>query len=273
MYPASYGSDLINSYVCITQIVGMVENKNEIANWVYEPTSPLTFQSLLYVIDGEALIYMNEKEYRIKKNMVVFRRKGDTYRSRGLKKNFWYIEVAFDTPVHFDLRYPSQRVYKVTRPSLFYDLFRAMQTVWNQRTFGYQIKATSILMNIFYQLLPEYFSDKEPSKGYNTIKASIEYMNQNYFNSDLTIENIAKQSNLTSSRFRSLFKEIYGISPLQHINATRIEKAKSLLQISNHTVARIASEVGFPDAHHFSKLFKKMVGISPKEYREENTVQ
>ncbi len=273
MHTPTYGSNLINSYVCITQIIGMVENNNPTADWIYEAPGPLTFQGLLYVIDGEALLYINNKEYRVKKNMVIFRKAGELYRSRGLKKNFHYIEVAFDMPRNFEERYPFQHVYEVTRPNLFYDLFRNLQAVWNQRTFGYQIKATSILTNILFQLIQEYFSDKEPAKGYNTIKHSIEYMNQNYFSSNLNIELLAAQSNLTSSRFRSLFKEIYGVSPLQHINTTRIERAKSLLQITNHPVSHIASEVGFPDAHHFSKLFKKAVGVNPKQYREENAIK
>lgn len=271
MNKSSYNPHLINSDLCITQIIGMVQNYNPTADWTYEMSVPQYYSSLLYVIEGSALFYMNEKKYQPSKGMVVFRKQGDSFHSRGLQKPFHYIEVVFDIENNLNDCYESQYLYQVARPDFFYGLFLELQNVWNNRIPAYQIKAKSLLLNIFYHLITDNVLDKEKSKYYKIIEKSISYMQKNYFNAFLNIELISKQSDITSSHFRNLFKKIYGVSPLHYITVIRIEKAKNLLTLTNKSVKSIASQVGINDIYHFSKLFKKMTGLSPSHYRNLNS--
>lgn len=271
MNKSSYNPHLINSDLCITQIIGMVQNYNPTADWTYEMSVPQYYSSLLYVIEGSALFYMNEKKYQPSKGMVVFRKQGDSFHSRGLQKPFHYIEVVFDIENNLNDCYEFQYLYQVARPDFFYGLFLELQNVWNNRIPAYQIKAKSLLLNIFYHLITDNVLDKEKSKYYKIIEKSISYMQKNYFNAFLNIELISKQSDITSSHFRNLFKKIYGVSPLHYITVIRIEKAKNLLTLTNKSVKSIASQVGINDIYHFSKLFKKMTGLSPSHYRNLNS--
>ena len=271
MNKSSYNPHLINSDLCITQIIGMVQNYNPTADWTYEMSVPQYYSSLLYVIEGSALFYMNEKKYQPSKGMVVFRKQGDSFHSRGLQKPFHYIEVVFDIENNLNDCYEFQYLYQVARPDFFYGLFLELQNVWNTRIPAYQIKAKSLLLNIFYHLITDNVLDKEKSKYYKIIEKSISYMQKNYFNAFLNIELISKQSDITSSHFRNLFKKIYGVSPLHYITVIRIEKAKNLLTLTNKSVKSIASQVGINDIYHFSKLFKKMTGLSPSHYRNLNS--
>ena len=66
-----------------------------------------------------------------------------------------------------------------------------------------------------------------------------------------------------------IFREDMGTTPHTYINATRIRKAKLLLATSNMTADRVAYECGFADYAHFYRMFRKEVGCSPKEYRQE----
>lgn len=66
---------------------------------------------------------------------------------------------------------------------------------------------------------------------------------------------------------RKRFTKLTGISPNQYRQDRRIEKACSLLTTSGHNMDAIAQELGFCDAFHFSKTFKKMIGQSPSDFR------
>jgi two-component system response regulator YesN len=65
-----------------------------------------------------------------------------------------------------------------------------------------------------------------------------------------------------------MFKKELGKNFVDYLNEIRIEKAKELLKDVQYKAYEIAEMVGIPDAHYFSKLFKKYVGVTPTEYRE-----
>ena len=66
----------------------------------------------------------------------------------------------------------------------------------------------------------------------------------------------------------ALFSQETGQTILQYTNRLRITKAKELLHFTNDSVSEIAAEVGIEDLYYFSRLFKKLVGMSPSEYRK-----
>jgi len=85
--------------------------------------------------------------------------------------------------------------------------------------------------------------------------------------SNLSIDELAKLSNLSLSSFKREFKKEFNDSPKNYIISKKIEKAKELLQVSEMHINEIAYEVGFNDPLYFTRLFKKRVGTSPSAYR------
>ena len=83
-----------------------------------------------------------------------------------------------------------------------------------------------------------------------------------------TLAEMAKRCGYSESRFSELYKSAYGISPMADLLNIRLENSKFLLLYSARTVSEIAFEVGFSNVFYFSSFFKKHVGVSPKEYRE-----
>lgn len=57
---------------------------------------------------------------------------------------------------------------------------------------------------------------------------------------------------------------------IEYLTDVRMEKAKELLRNSSKSIKEICLEVGYADSSYFSRIFKKNVGVSPKEYKEEN---
>lgn len=77
----------------------------------------------------------------------------------------------------------------------------------------------------------------------------------------------AQSQGITPTYFRSIFKSIVNMSPIDYLNHVRIAKALELLQVTNLSISEIASQVGIYDANYFSRLFKKVTGYPPRYFK------
>ncbi len=98
-----------------------------------------------------------------------------------------------------------------------------------------------------------------------------QYIRQNYAKK-LTLDDIAKRVYLNPVYFSVLFKREVGMSFINYVNDVRMEEAKKLLGQHSLSLYEIACSVGISDISYFSKVFKRSVGITPKEYRNKLTV-
>ncbi len=90
---------------------------------------------------------------------------------------------------------------------------------------------------------------------------------QEHFIEELSLERLAAAVHTSTFYFCKLFKKATGINFNQYVARTRAEKAKNLLLNLNLRISEIAYEVGFQSLTHFNRMFKKIVGQSPTEYR------
>ena len=107
--------------------------------------------------------------------------------------------------------------------------------------------------------------DKECKIDYQKSRLSkaIEYIYQNYNDTDLSVEKIAKKLNLSPYYFVRSFNSRFGITPHRFIISLRVEKAKQMILKSDFSLALIARICGFSDQSHMIKIFKKIVGYKP----------
>ncbi len=84
---------------------------------------------------------------------------------------------------------------------------------------------------------------------------------------ELSLGEVAKAVNTSSFYFCKLFKKVTGLNFTHYVSRVRVEKAKNLLLNPNLRVSEIAFEVGFQSLTHFNRVFKKIIGQSPTEYR------
>lgn len=107
---------------------------------------------------------------------------------------------------------------------------------------------------------------------YSTKSVQLKKIVDLHLYSNLSIEDLAKLSNLSLSSFKRQFKKEFNDSPNNYIITKKLDKAKELLNIPDIPISEIAYEIGFNDPLYFTRLFKKKVGTSPTTYRTENTL-
>lgn len=100
------------------------------------------------------------------------------------------------------------------------------------------------------------------------VQEAIELIHQN-FSEDLNLKDIAEQLHLSAVYLGQKFKKEVGKNFAQYLNEYRIEKAQILLMSTSLPVNEIAIEIGYGNTGYFYKNFKRLCGISPKEYRQQ----
>ena len=98
------------------------------------------------------------------------------------------------------------------------------------------------------------------------IKRAKEYIEEHH-TEEVSLARAAKAVNMSTFYFCKMFKKVTGINFTDYLSRVRIEKAKNLLLNPNLRVSEIAFEVGFQSLTHFNRVFKKLLGQSPTEYR------
>lgn len=101
------------------------------------------------------------------------------------------------------------------------------------------------------------------------IKEAIHYIEQNFQN-NITIEDIASVCGINRSYFGKIFHKSVGKSPQEFLINYRMVKATELLKLTSLSIADISSAVGYENQLHFSRAFKSIYGVSPRNWRNQN---
>ena len=96
---------------------------------------------------------------------------------------------------------------------------------------------------------------------------AIDFLNKN-LNNILTLQQIAASVNLSPSHFSYIFKKKTGFTPIEYFNHLKVQQACQYLLFTGMRIKEISLELGIEDPYYFSRLFTKVMGLSPADYRE-----
>lgn len=100
-------------------------------------------------------------------------------------------------------------------------------------------------------------------------REAINYIEQHYAE-NITVEELARTCQLDRSYFGKVFKSAVGQPPQEFLLRYRMEKAAEALVITSEAIADISVSVGYANSLHFSRAFKSVYGVSPREFRQKN---
>jgi two-component system, response regulator YesN len=173
--------------------------------------------------------------------------------------------------------YPTLPIIIVTQLKMF----ELAQEAINAGFASYLLKplTKSELIDTFDRVLPPGLGT-EVTNGLNTgnrlfssnlgnpIDSAIQFIQMNYGEA-LTLKEISNQVYLSTSYFSKLFKEETGMTFVEYLSFVRVQKAKGMLRLSSLPIDIIANHTGFSNQSYFSTAFKKVVGKTPSEYKEQ----
>jgi len=123
----------------------------------------------------------------------------------------------------------------------------------------------STALNEFIELV---YSSQDARKV-SQIRPAINYIDANY-NKPITLPDVAKASHLSISRLAHIFKEQMGITIIDYLTSVRIERAKQLLLATDQNCTEICFEVGYNNQSYFTRTFKGLVGMTPRQFKDRN---
>ncbi|WP_432737520.1 helix-turn-helix transcriptional regulator [Maridesulfovibrio sp. FT414] len=103
----------------------------------------------------------------------------------------------------------------------------------------------------------------------NEIRSDLSSLMEEYFNKNISIEDIAELSGRSLSSFKREFSRTYSTTPARWIRERRLSWAAQLIRNSRKNITEISFESGYDSLSHFSSLFRKRYGMTPSEYRSE----
>ncbi|MGI5976634.1 MAG: PocR ligand-binding domain-containing protein [Candidatus Limivicinus sp.] len=121
-----------------------------------------------------------------------------------------------------------------------------------------------LMQKVLESFMEMMFNEKD--KGNPYIRKALRYMSDNY-SEHLELNQVADYVNLSPSYFSSLFRSTVGMSFSEQLCRIRVEESKKLLLLNKYSLADIAAAMGFPDQSYYSKVFKRIVGITPSKFR------
>ncbi|MDF2882622.1 MAG: btr 2 [Clostridiaceae bacterium] len=251
--------------------------------WKYKPiiTRILEHHELIFITGGNGNIIIENKRYQAKEGMVFYIC-SDTLQSieSDIKNPLYFISVHFSyaSVLFNDNRLDIKRENNILPLSPmeavkdYYQInyiFRRLVNSWNEKLPAYELITTALLQ----QLIFENYSHKKRESGNYSVSLKIEniikYMHEN-INGRLTLTELAQRVQLSPTYLSKVFKDNTGYSLIGFFNKMKIDKAKDLIIEGNKKIKEAAHEVGFSDEFYFSRIFKKIEGISPAEFYSKN---
>lgn len=239
-------------------------------------TNPIDQCILIYCVAGEGWYEAGGQRYQVAANQyfIIPANTPHTYAASG--QNPWTIYW-----IHFRgtlaKHYASFPVAPQTvnpgvtsrihiRHELFDEIFATLQHSLTIGSLRYAMASFHhYLASLIY--IKEYRTVGMNNIGTDAVAATIHFMNEN-LEKHLTLKDIADYSGYSPSRLSAIFKARTGYSPLSYLNILRVRRACILLETTDMKFNQISPKLGIGDPLYFSRLFSKIMGLSPKAYRE-----
>lgn len=109
--------------------------------------------------------------------------------------------------------------------------------------------------------------DKKSNGNYDELLLKAKEFIEKNFNKDITLEETASYVGVSSYYFSKIFKALVGKNYMDYVTDLRIDKAKDMMENTSESIKEICYEVGYNDPNYFSRVFKKIEGVTPSEYK------
>jgi len=223
---------------------------------------PRPWTAIAFRISGKSIFESEGRQLQAGSGSVIFIPEGT-----GFSRESTGEELVV---LHMECREAFEReieVFQSADPSSLCAAFCRLHEEWENKSTGYEHRAAAILHSIMAEIKCS-STDSVPEYRSSLIRPGADMIESQFDDPALTLDIIAKACNISEEYFRRLYKAAYGVSPHRAIMDKRIKKACRLLQAGYFTVEEVAERSGFGNSKYFSTSFRKVMNMSPREYKK-----
>lgn len=229
---------------------------------------------LIYCHDGSGSVKIDKTEYKIESGdfFTIPMKTKHTYAAAG--KNPWTIywvhfkgSISDNIVSSFKKQNSCKGFIQSSKKSieLFNEMYNQLERGYGSGTLMYANMCLWHFLSTF--LYNDRVNEKEDLNQKNPIDTAIDFLGK-HVDKVLSLEEIAREVNLSPPYFGTIFKQKTGFSPIEYFNHLKVQKACQYLLFTSLRIKEIALELGIEDQFYFSRLFTKVMGTPPNEYRE-----
>ena len=228
------------------------------------------FTEIMLLVQGAAHFVYNTKTYEIKKGDLVVISPGIQH----LEK--WNEEFTFYTIGVLNLHLPANCNHFIFQTGAYFDTYRFyFHMLMNEvriKAYNYQKMMKNIFMNICILLRRDITGitvnrREGPETTQNAAALAKDYIEANY-SQNITLKMLSHLTYLSPQYLIRQFRALTGYSPHQYLIRVRIQAAASDLVQRRNTIRQISEQAGFKNTHTFICAFKKLIGMTPHDFRE-----
>lgn len=244
-------------------------------------TRTLPHHELLFIKGGKGSITIGKKRYQLK-GCMLFYICPDVHHSFEidadepgyfLSVHFSYVRVSFNDS-KWDVKNEGDGLSLSPGQELkdYYhieDAFRKLAESWETKLPGYEFATRTLLQQL---LITVFQHTRKQNQNYAIslkVEKVIEYMHQ-HASHRVNLAELSELVHLAPTYLSRSFKETTGYSVIEFFNRIKIDKAKELMIEGDKKVKEVAQALGFTDEFYFSRIFKRIEGMSPSEYCSKN---
>ena len=226
------------------------------------PPRKIKNHELVFIISGEGNIMIDGKNYKCKKNDLIYFYP-DKLHSLSVSKPPHMIFYAFHFETGFNEKLPIPDISNIENHYKLSEYFRQLYKTSVKKDYMYKWQLSIFAQNILYEIFWQSNANIAPMNLVRINKV-LEYIHKNSCEK-FSIEDLTKAAEMKKSYFIKMFKTVTGKSPIKYINDLKLEHARDLLLNTDMSVKKIALKCGFEDEFYFSRIFKRHYGVSPSK--------
>ena len=229
---------------------------------------------LIYCVDGSGFYVVDGKRHEVKKNQYFILPIGKPHEYGSTEGHFWtvyWLHFCGKAAHVFAEGAATPQTINVTMQSRISERINIFDEILTTLHFGDSIEdlryASSLLAHFLASMryLGQFRRAKTGAEK-DIVEQAIHYMRENIENR-ITMAEVLRYVGYSQSHFSTVFKKKTGMSPLSYFNRLKVEHACKLLKTTDLKVNMICYKVGIEDPLYFSRLFSKVMGMSPTDYR------
>ncbi|MBN1675607.1 MAG: helix-turn-helix transcriptional regulator [Kiritimatiellae bacterium] len=226
----------------------------------------------VYIINNTEFHVVESKDPRQLKTVSLFFMPELIHSPGGPPLDFEFLRPFYDKRIEFSHRIPAKDIQNEVMTDLIGKIFVETE----QRQDGYPLAIKTYLCEILLLLL-RYYQKRRPGvrnytekrHDFQRLRKVIVHLHKN-FQEKITLNDMAKLAAMSPHYFCKFFKRNTGQTLTEFILRMRVDRAKELLIQSRTTVTEIAFALGFDNHSYFDRVFKRLVGVTPVEYRRQS---